>query len=406
MITALAWRNIWRQPIRTALSLVGMAFASMLLVFMLSFQFGSYDTIKANLLRIVDGFGQFQPKGYKDNPEISKVIPNAAALMADLKAIPAVTAETKRTRAFVLLANGERTFAAAVTGVDPASENKISKLGTMIKQGRALKKGDHTAIILGDGLARNLRLKVGDKVVLLGSAMDGSVAADALKLVGIFKSGIPRIDRQMAEMPLSRFQSTFQMGKAVNTIAIVGNQLSDIVGIGGQLHALAAKYGVTYLNWGQLQPQIKQAIQLDISISVLMYLTLVVVVVFIILNTLYMSVLERTREFGVLLALGMKPGQVGRMVWMEMIFLSFVGNGAGIILGIALTAFFAHHGITFQGMDQIYAQWGLPSRLYPVMTPLRVLIGPGAIVVSIALLGIIPYRRVFGLKPVSAMAGE
>ncbi len=406
MITALAWRNIWRQPIRTALSLVGMAFASMLLVFMLSFQFGSYDTIKANMLRIVDGFGQFQPKGYKDSPEISKVIPDAAALMADLKAIPAVTGETKRTRAFVLLANGERTFAAAVSGVDPASENRISKLGTMIKQGRALEKGDQAAIILGDGLARNLRLKVGDKVVLLGSAMDGSVAADALKVVGIFTSGIPRIDRQMAEMPLSRFQSTFQMGKAVNTIAIVGNQLSDIVGIGGQLRALAAKNGVTYLNWGQLQPQIKQAIQLDISISVLMYLTLVVVVVFIILNTLYMSVLERTREFGVLLALGMKPGQVGRMVWMEMIFLSFVGNGAGIILGIALTAFFAHYGITFQGMDQIYAQWGLPSRLYPVMTPLRVLVGPGAIVVSIALLGIIPYRRVFGLKPVSAMAGE
>jgi len=404
MIGALAWRNIWRQPIRTSLSMVGMAFTSMLLVFMLSFQFGSYDTMKSSMLKISDGYGQFQAEGYKDDPEISKVIPNADALIADLKNVPGITASSARTNGFVLLANGERSFAAAIVGIDPEHETKISTLSSLVKQGRALTPEDSGAIVLGDGLARNLRLKLGDPVTMLGSGMDGSVAADVLTLVGIFKSNVPEIDRQIAQMPLERFKESFLMEDAVNIVAVTGDKLYDVERVEPQLRKIAAKHSVVFLNWAELQPAVKQAIAFDLSTAMLMYITLVVVVVFIILNTLYMSVLERTREFGVLLAVGMKPGQIGRMVWMEMVFLSFVGNGIGVALGIALTAYFESVGIAFEGLDEIYAQWGLPSRFYPDMTPFRVLAGPGAIVASIAVLGVIPYRRALGLEPVSAMA--
>lgn len=80
MLAALAWRNIWRQPIRTTLSLIGLAFSSLLLVFMLSFQFGVYDTMKIGALGLLDGFGQFQPEGYDDDPDISRRLPNWQAL--------------------------------------------------------------------------------------------------------------------------------------------------------------------------------------------------------------------------------------------------------------------------------------------------------------------------------------
>lgn len=404
MIASLAWRNLWRQPIRTALSMLGMGFASMLLVFMLSFQFGSYDIMKSSMLNISEGFGQFQPEGYKDDPEISKVIADPAALIADLQGIDAITAVTTRTTGFVLMANGERSFAAAVVGIDPANEPKVSTLSKLVKQGRALTVEDTNAIILGDGLARNLRLKLGDPVTMLGTGMDGSVAADVLTLVGIFNTGVPEIDRQIAQMPLDRFGEAFLMEGAVNIVAITGTQLYDIEQIEAELRDIAAKHGTVYLDWGEIQPAVKQAIALDMSTAMLMYGTLVIVVVFIILNTLYMSVLERTREFGMLLALGMKPSKIGRMVWLEMIFLSFVGTGIGILLGIALTGYFQRVGIAFEGLDEIYAQWGLPSRFYPNMTPFRVLLGPGVIVAAIAVLGIIPYRRVMGLEPVSAMS--
>lgn len=404
MIVSLAWRNIWRQPTRTLLSVLGMAFASVLLVFMLSFQFGSYDTMKSSMLQISDGFGQFQPIGYKDDPEISKKIADPAALMADLAPFPEISARTARSSGFVLLANGERSFAAAIVGVDPVHEPQVSTLSTLVKQGRALTAQDTNAIIIGDGLARNLRLSLGDGVTMLGTGMDGSVAADVLTVVGIFKTGVAEIDRQIAQMPLARFDEAFLMDGAVNIIAITGDDFYEIEHLSAQMREIAGKHGLVYLDWGEIQPAIKSAIALDMSTAMLMYGTLVIVVVFIILNTLYMSVLERTREFGMLLALGMKPAQIGRLVWVEMIFLSLLGTGVGVVLGVAITAYVQSVGIAFEGLDEIYAQWGLPSRMYPNMTPFRVLIGPGAIVLSIAILGIIPYRRVLGLEPVEAMA--
>lgn len=404
MLVALAWRNIWRQPIRSALSILGMALTSMLLVFMLSFQLGSYDMMKTGSLRLFDGFGQFQPVGYPEDPDISRRIETADAILTSIQEIPAITAVTARATGFVILANGDLSFGAAVVGIDPTAEGNISTLESTVKEGRYLDPADEGTIVLGDGLARNLKLEVGDNVVLLGSGTDGSVAADVLTLVGVFHSGVPELDRQIAQMPLSRFQETFALSGDVNTIALAGDDLADIVGVDAELRTIAADNGVLYRSWDELQPAIKQMIQLDMSTSGMMYITLVTVVVFIILNTLYMSVLERTREFGGLLALGMRPRQIGKMVWMELIFLSLLGAGLGIALGSALTIYFLNVGIYIPGMDDIYAQWGIPSRMYPTFTLFSALAGPMAIVISICLLGFIPYRRILGLEPVTAMA--
>ncbi len=404
MIFALAWRNIWRQPTRTALSVLGMAFASMLLVFMLSFQFGSYDTMKSSMLKISEGYGLFQAPGYKDDPEIATRIMDPGALLADLKSVAAVTHATERSRGFVLLANGETSFAAAVMGIDPVHEPEVTTITTLVLEGRALRAGDDAVIVIGAGLARNLGLGLGDRVTLLGTAADDGVAADVLEVVGIFRTGVAEIDRQVAQMPLARFGDTFMMQGGVNEIAVTGDFYA-VTQSTGALRDIAARHGLVYLDWGAIRPELKSAIQLDMTIAMILYTTLVVVVVFIILNTLYMSVLERTREFGMLLALGMKPGQIGRLVWIEMIVLALMGTGIGLLLGMALTGWFETVGIGFEGMEDIYKQWGLPARLYPDMTPFRVLFGPGAIALSVILLGVIPYRRTQSLEPVSAMAG-
>lgn len=407
MIVSLAWRNIWRQPTRTWLSLIGMAFTSMLLVFVLSFQLGSYDTMKASMLQISDGFGQFQPEGYKDDPEMGKVIPDPDALIADLQAVEGLSGVTARGNGFGLLANDERTFAAAVMGIDPINEGRVTTLTGKVTTGRTLSADDTNAIVLGDGLARNLKVGLGDPVTMLGSGTDGSVAADVLMVVGIFKSGVPELDRQIAQIPIERFKETFLMDGAAHAILIRSLELPAVEKAEADLVALADKHGVVYLTWQELRPEVQQMINVDFYTAVMMYATLVVVVVFIILNTLYMSVLERTREFGVLMAVGMKPRQIGRMVWMEMIFLTAVGAGIGIVFGMGLTGYFENVGIAIEmeGTEEIYAQWGLPSRFFPQMTIGRVLAGPGAMIGMIAVLGFIPYRRVMGLKPVEAMAG-
>jgi putative ABC transport system permease protein len=399
MLFATAWRNLWRQPTRTGLSLTTMALAAALLVFMLSFQLGVYATMKANALRIFDGFAQIQPPGYADDPDIRKVIDAPDKVAEEATSIRGIAAAAPRATSYVILANGELSYGAAVEGVDPAREQQVSTLADTVHEGRYLAAGDTDAIVLGDALARNLKLNLGDRVTLLGSAMDGTVAADSLKLVGIFHTGMSDIDRQIAEMPLARFQDTFAMGDAANVIALAGASLSAVNAALPALATAVASDDLVVEGWGALEP----ALTLDFSTSMLWYVSLVVVVVFIILNTLLMSVLERTREFGMLLAIGMRAGLIGRMLWIELVLLAVVGNALGIVLGGGVALWFAHQGIAFGAIEGLMAQWGLPGRLYPTLSLTSAFAGPAVIVASVALAGLVPFRRIRRLEPVAAM---
>ncbi|MGC9953149.1 MAG: FtsX-like permease family protein [Rhizomicrobium sp.] len=385
------------------LSLLSIAIVVALLVFMLSFQMGVYGTMKQTTLRIFDGYARFQPEGYAADPTLDRTIAHPERLAQEAVAIDGVTTAAPRVNGFAILANGERSYGAAVVGVDPASEAKISSIAATIRVGRYLNSADGNTAILGDILANNLKLAVGGNVTLLGSARDGSVAADVLRVVGIYHSGIPELDRSILEMPLKRAQDTFAMDGRANTIALGGPSLSGVNDAIPALNALGRRQRVAVLDWGAMEPALRDVIALKYATSMLFYLTLVVVVAFIILNTLLMSVLERTREFGMLLAMGMRPRLIGQMVWIELLGLALFGCAIGFVVGAGVTLWFEHQGIVYPGMAKLLAQFGLPPRLYPTLTPLSALVGPSALLLSISIGGIVPYLRVARLTAASAM---
>ncbi|MDB5483113.1 MAG: hypothetical protein JWO83_4166 [Caulobacteraceae bacterium] len=403
MLAALAWRNLWRRPQRTVLSLISIALVTGLLVFMLSFQEGVYGAMKEATLRIFDGYAQLQPPGWADDPTLERAIDRPAALVRQAERLRGVGAAAPRVNAFAILAHGERSYGAAVVGVDPDRERRVSSIASTIRTGRYLAAGDSDAAILGETLARNLDLAVGGEVTVLGSARDGSVAVDVLHVVGLYRSGVPDLDRTILEMPLARAQDTFGMQGAANTIAVGGPSLAAVDGAVPALRTLGRQAGVSLRDWAALEPALREAIELKYAVAMLFYATLVVVVAFIILNTLLMSVLERTREFGMLLALGMRPGQIGAMVWIELLGLALLGCLVGLVVGGGVTLWLEARGIVYPIDPRLLAQFGLPTRLYPALTPLSALFGPVALLMAITVGGIAPYLRVTGLTPALAM---
>lgn len=402
-VLALAWRNLWRRPQRTVLSLLSIAIVAALLVFMLSFQIGVYETMKESTLRIFDGYAQLQPNGYADDPGIDRSIASPEPLISAALRIPGVSVATPRINGFAILANGDRSYGAAVVGIEPRDEARISSIAHTIEYGRYLQADDQDGAILGDLLARNLNLAVGEKVTLLGEAHDGSVAADVLHVKGIYHSGIPELDRSILEMPFRRAQQTFAMENRASTIALGGYSLSDVNDALSDLNTLARDQNLAVLDWATLEPALADGIALKYATSLLFYLTLVTVVAFIILNTLLMSVLERTREFGMLLAIGMRPGLIGGMVWLELLVLALLGCAIGIAIGGSVTLWLEHVGVGFGSLGKLLAQFGLPSRLYPRLNWLSGTIGPAAILLAIAIGGIVPYLRATRLTAASAM---
>jgi ABC-type lipoprotein release transport system permease subunit len=405
VIRSLAWRNIWRQPRRTILTVLGIALPTVLLIFNISIHTATSVATQTNSLRAFDGFAQVQPKGYLKDPDFRKAIPQPEKLATELRGIDGISAVAPRMTTFAVLANGSRSYGASVVGVDPAREREVSTLFATVHVGRFLKASDSSAAVIGDGLARNLKLAVGDRVTLLGTAYDGSTAADVLRVVGIFHSGSDSFDRETLEMPLARAQDTFGYGDRASIVAIAGSTLAGVEDALPAVARLAARHGVVVENWQVLEPSLYDSSVFDSLVLTMVYSAVVTVVVFIILNTLLMSVLERTREFGVILALGMKPPLLGLVVWLELLLLTFVGIALGVAIGGGLILWFGHQGIAVPGSEEMLTQLGLPQRLYPALTLSGTFAVPGAILLAVCAAGLVPYLHVQRLEAASAARG-
>lgn len=400
---ALAWRNLWRHPRRTWLNLSAMAFAAVVTIFMLALQVGTYNELVDRALKVVHGYAQVRPAEDGDSPTPRGLIRDAAAVAARVGQAPGVAHASPRALGYALLSSAERSYAVQVIGVDPVAEPQVSTLPGSIRAGRFLSGNEADEIVLGAVLAKNLKVQPGDTVTLLGMARDGSVAADSLRVAGVFETGTRELDRGLAQMPLGRFQGAFAMPGAAHAIVVTTASLAELDGALAALRERLAGQGLAVLGWDRLAPGLKQAIELDAGTAMALYAGLLVVVVFSLLNSLLISVLERTREFGVLLGIGMAAGKLGRLVWLETVLLASLGVGLGLLLGGAATAYYARYGLRLEGVDAIVAQWGLPDRLYPVATPFTLLTGPAALFASVVLAGIMPVLRIRRLKALEAM---
>jgi putative ABC transport system permease protein len=403
VILALAWRNLWRRPRRTALSIAGLTFAAAFLVFMPSLQNGAYRAMIENTLRLYDGYAQLERPGYREAPDIRDTIVDVEDLLGTLRGIDGLDGVSARASAYVLLSADDRSFGAQVLGVEPRTEADVSRIPRNVEHGRFLAPGAEGEIVLGTTLARNLAVDIGDVVTLLGTGYDGSLAADSLTIVGTYTTGISEMDRLTAEIPLARFQATFTMPDQAHTIVMSSTSLAELGSFTARVRAIAAPRQLELLEWRSLQPGLWQAIVLDASTATLIYVAMVIVVTFTLLNSFLMAVLERTHEFGVLMALGMRPARIGRMVWLETALMLILGLGAGLVLGYAVTTYFAHTGIVFGQMEEVFGRFGLPGAMYPRVDALTLLAGPAVIAICTIFAGIFPFMRVYRLEPVAAM---
>jgi len=403
----MAWRNIWRNPRRTLLTMGAIAFSSLLLVFMLSFQFGSYETMINASVKIHTGHLQIQAKGYQAKKNIRRVVTDPAAMGNILKKIPQVVAYTYRAQAFSLVSSKKRTYGIGVTGIDPVREARVSHLKSLIRQGRYLSEGDTDQALVGELLAKNLRVGLGDELVVLGQGYDGSIAAFVVKIKGIYRSGMDEFDRASIQIPLRFFQDAYTMDGAVHQVVAIAQSLSDISAIKARitswLSSLNPDYPLAVLDWEQLMPGLRQAIEMDLISGIIFYALLVLVVAFSILNTFLMAIFERTREFGVMMAIGTTPGRLTKLLLIESLTMTMAGIVAGILIGCLVTLYFQVHGINLGGSAELLSQYGISGLIYPRLSLLSIMIGPCMVLAITFFAALYPALKVRSLRPVEAM---
>ena len=259
----MALRNIWRSPIRTILTMSAIAFAALILVFMLSFQLGSYETMVNSSVKIHTGHFQIQANGYNEKQNMRYAISSPEDIAARLDKIEKIEAYTFRANGFSLVSSKDRTRGVLVTGIDPLGEASVSTIETLVKKGEYLDPKDRDKALIGKLLAKHLKVSVNDELTILGQGKDGSIAAGIVTIKGIFSSGIDEFDRNSIQVPLSYFNDLFYMQDSVYEIVCAAGSLYDVKNIIKQVKNdlaednIERKRKIVVLDWKELVPRDK-----------------------------------------------------------------------------------------------------------------------------------------------------
>ena len=407
MLLRLASRNLWRNRRRTLLTLSAMAVSLALLTLSLGIFSGMLVDILASTTEQYHGHLVITATGYLDDHDMYKNFAADSSIDTRLAADPVVTGFSSRLRGFGLVSHAQSSYPAEFLGIDPARETAVTNLDRQLTAGQFLGNADDDGAVLGSSLAKKLGVVPGDELVFVTQAADGSIGNDLLIVRGIFRTGHSGHDNGLVLVPQHWLQRVMALDGRIHEIAVDVDEPLKAAQY-RKLLAPGLPAGMTVTDWGVLLPEMREAIaSFDVSRMIF-----VVILYFAtglgILNTIFMSVIERTREFGILMALGLRPPQVKRLVLLESFLLGLLGTAIGLVCGLGLSAYMSSVGIDLSGWitPVSYAGGTIQPRLKAVFES-RNFIDPAWLLLVVAVLaGYFPARRAARLQPVEAIREE
>lgn len=401
----IAWRNLWRNKRRTMLTIASILFALFLALIMRSMQLGSYSSMVESSVKSTTGYIQVHEKGYWDDKSIDNTFESGDEIEKTILSHPNVNTIVPRLESFALFSSGRQTKGAAVIGTDPATENKISGLKDRIVSGEYLEAGDQ-AILLAEGLAQYLKLEVGDTVVLLGQGYHGMTAAAAYPVKGIIRFIQPDINNNLTYIPLAASQDLFSSPGRLTSLSIMLNDPDKMKETRDELvKDLPGMLEV--MNWNEMLTELVNAIEGD-NVSGLFNLGILYLVVgFGILGTILMSTMERRKEFGIMVAVGMRRTKLMIIVFIETVIMSILGILAGIVTSLPLLYYFRNNPIPLTGeAADAMIEYNMEPVL-PFLVEPGYFIGQSMVVIVITLLTLIYPMSVIGrFKIINAIKGR
>jgi ABC-type lipoprotein release transport system permease subunit len=335
-----AWRNLWRNRGRTLVTASGLALGYLAAVVVAGLDDGMGAELIDNGTRLLTGQIQVHAADYLPDRKVNNTIGgddgiDVSALLARIDADPEVTAAAPRVYGGGLVSAGSRTEASLLLGIDPTREPRVTTLLSDIDGGRLPRPGARE-VDVGSEMARQLHVSLGDTLVLVAPAADGSLGNDLYTLVGIFHTGTPGIDGSYAVLPISDLQALLAMSPTrIHEIALDVTRPSATADVVSRLQSTLPADGgpqVDVRSWRRLRPELAQSVDLMSSMNYLIILIIFGMAVFGVANTMIIATFERRREFAVVRALGTTTLGVGRTVVYEGVLLGVLALVAGGLL--------------------------------------------------------------------------
>lgn len=368
MLLKLAWRNLWRNKRRTIITLASIFFAVILSTFMVSLKEGFYKGMIDSMIGAFTGYAQIHANGYWKDKTLENSFEFNDALANQLKNKNGLLSYAPRVESFALAASAEITRGSLVVGIDPKKEKLHTDLEQQVVEGEYLQEDDQAAL-LGDALAKYLKVSVGDTLVLLGQGYHGASAAGKYPIKGIVKFGSPELSKQLVFLSLQATQKLFDVeGRLTNLILLPQNKSKTKALVQSLENSLSNDYEV--MAWQDLTPELINMIETEKMEGYVFMFILYMVISFGIFATILMMLAERMREFGVLVAVGMKRVNLAIVMILEILSISILGAFLGMLGAFPICLYFYYYPIKLgEELEKMVADYGMEAVLKASIDP-------------------------------------
>ncbi|MCB9432438.1 MAG: ABC transporter permease [Ardenticatenaceae bacterium] len=400
----MAWRNVWRNWRRTLIATVAIVLGLILLIFMDAAIRGSDQAIYGNAVRLYGGNVQVHAPGFRDRSSRLPLLPldNADIVIEKVLSKPNVVAVAKRINTGGMVSNREGAYPVSITAIQPESEVAVSLIAANIVAGRFLQGDDEDNILIGQEMATLLNVTVGDRVTLLGQRKDQSMRQRTMTIVGIYSLGLGDAEKGLVYINLPTAQRLYNLREQETEVTItldaVGQENAFIASLSPEL----PNYEID--SFDTLRPEIRETLATKGAATAVIGFIVLLMASIGILNLMLMAAYERTREMGVLAALGMKGRQIMGLFLLEGMFIGVVGGILGCFLSWLLVVAMGQVGLDLsyaEGTGDITALIG--NRLYPSIPLENIFFYGVAVVVIASLASLVPAWQASHNEPAEAL---
>jgi putative ABC transport system permease protein len=384
-LVRMAWRNVWRNKRRTLIALVAIALGLVFLAFMDGSIAGFQQAIFGNAVRLQGGNVQVHALGYREKAKRLPLLPlvDADAVVQAARTQSQVVAASRRINTGGFVSSREATMPVMISGIEPELEAPVGLLVPNMARGRYLAADDQDLILIGQAMAAQLKVDVGDRITLLGRATHEQMRRRTMTVVGVYDLGLPEAEKQMVYISLAEAQTLFDLRDQATEVVVALQSVGQETAVVTALQAALPAYEVA--SWQELNPEMNQSLQVDKQVMSIFGLVVLLIAGVGILNLMLMAVFERTREIGLLAAMGLKRREILALFLMEGVLIGLLGSLVGGMLGGLVVSGIGQVGIklSLAEMGEMMALLG--DRLYPTLR-IDLLLGRALTVAVIAAL--------------------
>ncbi|HSM72156.1 MAG TPA: FtsX-like permease family protein [Anaerolineales bacterium] len=364
----LAWRNLWRNRRRTLLVVMAMAVMMSFLIMYDSMILGFETAVYGNAIKLSGGNIQIRAVGYEDSYSANPMLPmgNGLDAVQAAEALPDVSVALRHANTGGLVSNHEGVFPVAIYGIEPEREKPVNPVmqDEFLVAGRFLQADDGDAIFIGKGLADAMGISVGDRVPVSGKSVNEEMSKRTMTVVGIYDISLPSLERQVVYISLKAAQDIYDLGDNVTEVILFTEVTGKENPIVEELNASLSGYEIS--TWRNAIPELSSTVEMKNAVMTGFSAVLLGIAAIGIFNILLMAIYERTKEIGLLGAIGLKPREITLLFLVEGIMIGLIGAFVGTLMGYLITSVLGIFGLNYGAfVDMVDYMALLGTHIYP-----------------------------------------